>query len=65
MDTQRAVSWLIVLVGLVLAATPWLLSFARDRVAQLDVLIGGAIVALLGLALIWGVGPAATRRLSH
>lgn len=30
------------------AATPWLLRFAGDRVALLDVTIGGLIVVLLG-----------------
>ena len=64
MGTQRVLSWLIVLVGLVLAVTPWLLRFATDRVAELDVVIGGAIVALVGIALIYAV-PQPTGRLSH
>lgn len=65
MGTQRVLSWLTVLIGLVLTATPWLLSFATDRVARLDVMIGGAVVALVGIALVYAVQPAATRRLSH
>src|SRR5262245_49064716 len=55
MGTPRVLAWLVVLIGLVLAITPWLLRFAGDRVAQLDVVIGGAIVALLGIALIFAV----------
>jgi SPW repeat len=65
MGTQRVLSWLIVLVGLFLAVTPWLLHFATDRVAELDVVIGGAIVALVGIALIYTVPPEPVRRLSH
>jgi hypothetical protein len=57
-------SWLIFLVGLVLAVTPWLLRFATDRVAELDVVIGGAIVALVGIALIYAV-PEPAGRLSR
>jgi hypothetical protein len=51
--------------GLVLAVTPWLLSFATDRAARLDVMVGGAIVALLGIALIYVMQPEPTQRLSH
>jgi SPW repeat len=65
MGTQRVLSWLIVLIGVVLAATPWILRFAGDHIARLDVTIGGVVVALLGLALIYAMEPAATRRLSH
>jgi len=64
MGTQRMLSWLIVLIGLVLAVTPWLFRFATDRVAELDVVVGGAIVVLVGIALIYAV-PEPTRRLSH
>jgi SPW repeat len=49
MRTLRALSGLTILVGLILAATPWLLHFRRDHVAFLDVLIGGAVVGVLGL----------------
>jgi hypothetical protein len=66
MNARQMLSWLIVLVGLVLAATPWLLRFTSDRVASLDVTVGGVIVALLALALAYGTTPApADRRLSH
>jgi drug/metabolite transporter (DMT)-like permease len=37
------------LVGVVLAVTPWLLRFTGDRVARMDVVIGGLVVAVLGL----------------
>jgi SPW repeat len=65
MGTQRVLSWLIVLIGLMLAATPWILHFAGDHIARLDVTIGGVVVALLGLALIYAMEPTAARRLSH
>jgi len=65
MGTQRMLSRLIILIGLVLAITPWLLRFATDRVAELDVAIGGAIVALVGVALVYAMPPEPTRRLSH
>jgi hypothetical protein len=65
MGAQRVLSWLIVLIGLVLIVTPWILSFATDRVAQLDAVIGGAIVTLLGIALVYMMPPAPTQRLSH
>ena len=65
MGAQRVLSWLIVLIGVVLLITPWLLSFATDRVARLDVVVGGAIVALVGIALVYSVQPEPTRRLSH
>jgi hypothetical protein len=52
-------------IGLVFAVTPWLLSFATDHTARLDVMAGGAIVALLGIALIYVVQPESTRRPSH
>ena len=65
MGTQRMLSWLIILIGLVLAITPWLLRFATDRVAELDVVIGGAIVALVGVALVYAMPPEPTQRLSH
>jgi SPW repeat len=65
MGTQRVLSWLIVLIGVILIATPWLLSFAGDRVAQLDVVIGGVVVAILGIALVYAMQPHATQRLSH
>jgi hypothetical protein len=57
-------SWLIFLIGLILIATPWLLSFTADRVARLDVVVGGVIVAILGIALVYAVQEP-TRRLSH
>ncbi len=65
MGPQRVLSWLTVLIGLVLIVTPWLLSFATDRVARLDVVIGGALVALVGIALVYAAQPEPTRRLSH
>jgi hypothetical protein len=65
MGTQRVLSWLIVLIGLVLAATPWLLRFAMDRVARFDVVIGGLIVAIVGIALVSVLEPRPTQRLSH
>ena len=65
MGAQRMLSWLIVLFGLALAVTPWLLSFARDHVARAHVVIGGVIVALLGVALIYAAPPEPARRLSH
>ena len=37
MGTQRVLSWLIVLAGLILIVTPWLVGFATDRAARLDV----------------------------
>jgi len=64
MGTQRMLSWLIILIGLVLTITPWLLRFATDRVAELDVVIGGAIVTLVGVALVYAM-PEPMRRLSH
>ena len=65
MGTPRMLSWLIVLIGLVLAITPWLLRFATDRVAELDVVVGGAVVVLVGVALLYSGQPEPTRRLSH
>lgn len=65
MGAQRVLSWLIVLIGLVLIVTPWLLSFATDRIAQLDVVVGGAIVTLLGVALVYMMPPAPAPRLSQ
>ena len=64
MGTQRVLSWLIVLVGVVLIATPWLLSFATNRVARLDAVIGGVIVLILGVAQVYAVQPP-PHRLSH
>ena len=40
---------LTALVGIILAVTPWLLRFTSDWVARTDVLIGGLVVAVLGL----------------
>jgi hypothetical protein len=65
MGAQRMLSWLIVLIGLALAVTPWLLRFTGDRIARLDVVIGGVVVALLGIAMVYMAQPEATRRLSH
>ena len=66
MSARQMLSWLIVVVGLVLAATPWILRFTADRVASLDVTVGGVVVALLGLTLAYGMTPApADRRPSH
>jgi hypothetical protein len=65
MGAQRVLSWLIVLIGLVLIVTPWLLRFATDRIAQLDVVVGGAIVTLLGIVLVYMMPPAPAPRLSH
>ena len=65
MGTQRVLSWLIILIGLVLVATPWLLRFASDRVARLDVVIGGLVVAILGIALVSVMQPRPTQRLSQ
>jgi hypothetical protein len=59
------VSWLIVLIGLILIVTPWLLSFATDRVAQLDAVVGGMIVAILGLVQVYALQLRPTERLSH
>ena len=36
-----------------------------DRVAEIDVVIGGAIAVLVGIALIYTVPPEPARRLSH
>ena len=65
MATQRVLSWLIVLIGLILIATPWLLSFAGDRVAELDTVVGGVIVAILGIVQVCALQPRPTQRLSH
>jgi hypothetical protein len=65
MGTQRVLSWLIVLIGLILIATPWLLSFATDRVAQLDAVVGGVIVAILGVVQVYALQPRPAQRLSH
>ena len=65
MGTQRVLSWLIVLIGLILIATPWLLSFAGDRVAELDAVVGGVIVAILGIVQVYALQPRPAQRLSH
>ena len=65
MGTPRVLSWLIVLAGLVLIATPWLLRFAGDRVAELDTVVGGLIVAILGIVQVYALQPRPTQRLSH
>jgi hypothetical protein len=64
MGTQRVLSWLIVLIGLILIATPWLLSFAEDRVAELDAVVGGVIVAILGIVQVYALQPRPAQRLS-
>jgi hypothetical protein len=64
MGTQRVLSWLIVLAGLILIVTPWLVGFAADRAARLDAVVGGIIVLILGLAQIYAI-PSAPQRLSH
>jgi predicted MFS family arabinose efflux permease len=64
MGTQRVLSWLIVLAGLILIVTPWLVGFATDRAARLDAVVGGIIVLILGLAQIYAI-PSAPQRLSH
>lgn len=66
MHALRLLAWLTLLAGFVLAVTPWLLGLAGDHIARTDVLVGGLVVALLGVALSWlapSAGPAA--RLTH
>jgi hypothetical protein len=66
MHALRLLAWLMPLAGFVLAITPWLLGFAGDHIARTDVLVGGLVVALQGVALSWlalSAGPAA--RLTH
>jgi hypothetical protein len=66
MTTYRLLAWLTLLVGVVLAITPWPLHFASDRVAMVDVATGGVIVALLGLALAYvSQGITTDRRVPH
>ena len=65
MGTQRVVSWLVILAGLILIVMPWLLSFATDRVAQLDAVVGGIVVAILGIIQVYALQPTPTQRLSH
>ena len=65
MGTQRVLSWLIVLIGLILIATPWLLSFTTDRAARLDAVVGGVIVAILGIVQVYAFQVRPTQRLSH
>jgi hypothetical protein len=55
---------LIVLAGLILIVTPWLVGFATDRAARLDAVVGGIIVLILALAQIYAI-PSAPQRLSH
>jgi|RhiMetdeSRZDD1v2_1073273.scaffolds.fasta_scaffold860003_2 hypothetical protein len=45
----KLLSILTVLAGLVLAGTPWLFRFTSDRMALADVVVGGLVVALLGI----------------
>jgi SPW repeat len=56
---------LTVLVGIVLAVTPWLLRFTSDRVARADVLVGGIVVAILGLLSYQTLVSANTHRTQH
>jgi drug/metabolite transporter (DMT)-like permease len=56
---------LTALVGIVLAVTPWLLHFTGDRVARTDVLIGGIVVAVLGLLTYETLVSARTHRAQH
>jgi hypothetical protein len=53
------------LVGVVLAVTPWVLRFTADRVARTDVLIGGLVVAILGLLTYETLVSARTHRAQH
>jgi hypothetical protein len=50
---SKLLSILTVLVGLALAVSPWVLRFRSDRVAAIDVLVGGIIVVVLGASLYW------------
>jgi hypothetical protein len=49
----RWLAGLTTLVGIVLALTPWFLSFTQDHVAVLDTAIGGIVVAVLGISLFY------------
>jgi hypothetical protein len=61
----RVLAILTVLVGIILAVTPWVLRFAADRVALADVLIGGIVVAVLGLLSYQTLASASTHRTQH
>ncbi len=59
----RWLAGLTTLVGIVLALTPWLLSFTQDHVAVLDTAIGGIVVAVLGISLFYQATAPAPRHL--
>jgi hypothetical protein len=61
----KTLAILTALVGIVLAATPWLLRFTGDRVALTDVLVGGIVVAVLGLLSYQTLVSAGPRRAQH
>jgi uncharacterized protein involved in cysteine biosynthesis len=61
MRNVRVLSGLTILVGLLLAVTPWVFRFTSDWIALLDVAVGGLVVAMLGLIMTYMVGQVATR----
>ncbi len=62
---NKVLAILTVLVGIVLAVTPWVLRFTADRVALADVLIAGIVVAILGLLSYETLVSAGTHRTQH
>jgi hypothetical protein len=62
---SKVLSILVVLVGLALAVSPWVLRFRADRVAAIDVLVGGIVVVVLGALLHWTVTATPAHRPQH
>jgi len=56
---------LTALVGIILAVTPWVLRFSADRIALADVLIGGIVVAVLGLLSYEALASGSSHRAQH
>jgi hypothetical protein len=62
---SKLLSILTVLVGLAMAVSPWLLRFRADRVAAIDVLVGGIAVIVLGSLLYSTVTTSPVHRPQH